>query len=113
MPEHLRFTDLPGSARASKFEGRDHGATVSFFLNRHAPGEGPSLHRHPYEETFIVQRGTATFTVDGETVEAHGGEILIVPAGAAHGFVNSGDARLEIVSIHPAPEIVQDWLDEG
>jgi hypothetical protein len=48
MPEPLPFTDLPGSERARKFEGRDHGAAVSFFISTHAPGEGPVLHRHPY-----------------------------------------------------------------
>jgi quercetin dioxygenase-like cupin family protein len=107
----LSVADLPGSETASRFEGRDHDATVSFFLSRHPPGTGPGLHRHPYEETFIIEEGSATFTVDGESIEAQAGQIIVVPAGAAHGFVNSGEGVLRQVSIHPSDHMVQEWLE--
>jgi quercetin dioxygenase-like cupin family protein len=112
MSRPLSVADLPGSERASRFEGRDHGATVSFFLGRFPPGTGPRLHRHPYEETFIIEEGSATFTVDGETVEAQAGQIVVVPAGAAHCFVSSGDGALRQLSIHPSDHMVQEWLEE-
>jgi mannose-6-phosphate isomerase-like protein (cupin superfamily) len=111
MPTPLPFDDLPGSQRARRFEGAEHGASVSFFLNRHAAGEGPKLHVHPYEETFIVQGGSATFTVGGETIEASAGHILIVPPKTPHKFVNSGDSRLQLVSIHAAASMVQEDLE--
>ena len=112
MPIPLPFTELPGSERARRFEGKDHGAQVSFFLSLHAPGEGPGLHRHPYEETFILLGGTATFTVGDETIEAAPGHVLIVPPNTPHKFLNSGDGRLQQVSIHSAPEMSQEWLEE-
>jgi quercetin dioxygenase-like cupin family protein len=112
MATPLLFTDLPGSERARQFEGAKHGASASFFLSTHAPGEGPDLHRHPYDETFILLKGQVTFTVDGETIEAHAGEVVIVPARAAHKFANSGEGRIQMVSIHPPPEMVQEWLEE-
>lgn len=111
MPRPLQAADLPGSANASLFEGADHGSSVSFFLSRHPPGEGPGLHRHPYEETFVLEEGRVTFTVDGETIEAEPGQIVVVPAGAAHRFVCSGDGPLRMVSIHPAERVQQEWLD--
>jgi quercetin dioxygenase-like cupin family protein len=111
MPRVFSVTDLPGGKRAWKFEGTNYGSSVSFFISHHQPGQGPRLHRHPYEETFILEEGTVTFTVDGETVEARAGEIVVVPAGAAHKFVNSGDGALRQVSIHPAPQMVQEWLE--
>jgi quercetin dioxygenase-like cupin family protein len=110
-PRPVAFTDLPGSERARRFEGRDHGANVSFFLSTHASGEGPKLHRHPYEETFILQGGRCTFTVGDETVEAAPGHVLIVPPNTPHKFVNSGETRLQQVSIHSAPAIVQEDLE--
>ncbi|HEX8075086.1 MAG TPA: cupin domain-containing protein [Thermoleophilaceae bacterium] len=110
MPTQLSIADLPGSETASRFEGADHGSTVSFFITRHPPGAGAPLHRHPYEETFIVEEGTAEFTIDGQTTEARAGQIVIVPAGAAHGFRNAGDGVLRQVSIHPAPRMEQEWL---
>lgn len=111
MPSPLGFDDLPGTERARRFEWADHGASVSFFLNRHAPGEGPKLHLHPYEETFIVQAGNAAFTVGEETIDAAAGHILIVPPNTPHKFVNSGESRLQLVSIHPAASMVQDDLE--
>jgi quercetin dioxygenase-like cupin family protein len=111
MPDNLQFEDLPGSERSRRFEGRDHGATVSFFISRHAPGEGPPLHRHPYEETFIMQEGTAEFTVDRETVEASAGEIVVVPANTPHKFVNTGSERIRQVSIHACDHMIQEDLE--
>jgi quercetin dioxygenase-like cupin family protein len=111
MPRPLPFTDLPGSDRARRFEGKDHGANVSFFLSTHAPGEGPRLHRHPYEETFILLAGQATFTVGDETLNPAPGHVLIVPPNTPHKFVNSGETRLQQVSIHSAPEMVQEDLE--
>jgi quercetin dioxygenase-like cupin family protein len=104
-------TDLHGNGVASRFEGKEHGATVSFFVTRFPPGCGPALHRHPYEETFLVEEGTATFAVDGRTVVAHAGQVVVVPAGAAHGFVNSAHGVLRQVSIHPSDQVVQEWVE--
>jgi quercetin dioxygenase-like cupin family protein len=112
MPRVLSVADLPGSETAFRFEGRDYDATVSFFISRHPPGAGPSLHRHPYEETFIVERGSATFTVDGETIEARAGHVVVVPAGAAHCFISSGDGALRQISVHPSERVVQELLEE-
>jgi quercetin dioxygenase-like cupin family protein len=102
--------DVPGDETAYRFEGADNGAQVSFFIGRFPPGAGPPLHRHPYEETFVIEAGTAIFTVDGETTEAGGGQIVVVPAGAPHRFVASGESVLRFVSIHPAARMEQEWL---
>src|SRR5918998_558555 len=90
---------LPGGENASRFDGHEHGASVSFFISRNRPGTGPDLHRHPYEETFIVQDGKARFTVGEETIEATAGEIVVVPAGTPHKFVNTGQTRLRQINI--------------
>jgi mannose-6-phosphate isomerase-like protein (cupin superfamily) len=75
------------------------------------PGGGPKLHRHPYEEVFIVQQGTATFTAGDETVEVKGGQVVVVPAGVAHKFVNSGEERLRQVDLHASERYVTEWLE--
>lgn len=111
MTAKLRIDDLPGSERARRFEGKDHEATASFFVNTHAPGEGPSLHRHPYEEIFILLDGSATFRRGEDEIGAEKGEIVIVPANTPHGFTNTGDERLLFVSIHPAAAMVQEDLE--
>jgi mannose-6-phosphate isomerase-like protein (cupin superfamily) len=67
----------------------------------------------PYEETFLVQGGSAVFTVGDEAVEARAGQVLVVPAGTAHGFVATSGEPLELVSIHPAPDMQTEWLSRS
>ena len=97
----INIDRLPGSENASRFEGHEYGASVSFFLTRNRAGTGPELHRHPYEETFIVLDGKVRFTLGEETLEATAGQIVVVPAGTAHKFVRTGAGRLRQISIHP------------
>jgi mannose-6-phosphate isomerase-like protein (cupin superfamily) len=108
----IRIQDLPGSGSSHRFDGTDHGAPVSFFLTEAEPGEGPSLHVHPYAETFVIQEGQATFTIGDETVEAHAGEIVVAPADTPHAFVNPGPGVLRSVNIHPVAEMQTVWLEE-
>jgi mannose-6-phosphate isomerase-like protein (cupin superfamily) len=102
---------LPGGENASRFDGHEHGASVSFFISHNPPGSGPDLHRHPYEETFIVQGGSASFTVGGRTIEATAGEIVVVPARTPHKFISCGTGRLRQISIHPVAQRVTEWLE--
>jgi mannose-6-phosphate isomerase-like protein (cupin superfamily) len=110
--EPISLETLALSHRAARFEGKDHGTTISFFVTNHAPGEGPSLHRHPYPETFIVQQGTVTFTVGDQQLVTSAGNVVVVPADTWHGFENTGDEPLRQVSVHASPEVIQEFLDE-
>ena len=109
MPIEMRT--LPGSEESRRFEGADYGSQVSFFHVFNAPGAGPSLHIHPYEETFIVDYGEATFTVGDEEIVAVGGQIVIAPPNTPHKFVNSGDDTLHLTGIHSAPRMEQTDLE--
>jgi len=109
MPTPIEVSDLPGNL-IGRFEGREHGATVSFFIGTFKAGTGPRLHIHPYDETFIVEAGTATFTVAGEMLELTAGQIAVVPAGTPHKFVAGEGFRL--VAILPSDHMQQDSVDE-
>jgi mannose-6-phosphate isomerase-like protein (cupin superfamily) len=102
---------LPGGENAVRFDGHEHGASVSFFITRNRPGTGPKLHKHPYDETFIMQEGEARFTVGDESIEAAAGEIVVVPANSPHGFVNTGEDVLRQVNIHASPWMKTEWLE--
>ena len=112
MPEPLPLEQFRITETALRFEGRDHGSTISFFVTNHPPEASVPLHRHPYEETFIVQEGTAAFSIGGETVEVTAGEAIVVPPETAHGFLNTGEGPLRLVSIHPADHVQQEWLED-
>lgn len=83
---------LPWSAIAHEFVGSDHGGVPFTFLLVEAPaGSGARLHKHPY-------------------VDVDAGQIVVIPAGQPHGFVNSGEDVLRQVDIHGAPEFSTEWL---
>jgi mannose-6-phosphate isomerase-like protein (cupin superfamily) len=93
-----------------KWQGFEHGAGLSLFLVDTPPGGGPALHRHEYEEVFVVHEGQARFFVGDEEIDAGPGAVVVVPPRAVHRFVNGGAGRLRLVAIHHAPEIVTEWL---
>jgi len=108
------MTELLLSGETARvFEGSQYGDTnVSFFLIDAPPGDGPSLHSHPYEEIFVIQAGQVTFTVGDAIIEATGGQIVIAPAGVPHKFVNSGKTPLRSINIHPISRMITEWLED-
>ena len=110
-----RVVDLADPARGDdvgEFQGHRLGAGVSLIVVDAPPGGGPMLHRHPYEEVFVVQEGTATLTAGDEKVEVTGGQVVVVPAGVSHKFVNTGVGRLRQVDIHASERFVTEWLED-
>jgi mannose-6-phosphate isomerase-like protein (cupin superfamily) len=113
MTHVINMNELPHRATSHTFEGYRYGdANVSLFLTDAPPGSGPRLHTHPYAEVFVVQEGQATFTAGDATIQATAGQIVVVPAGMPHKFVNSGSGRLRQISIHTSERMVTEWLEE-
>lgn len=103
---------LPGNATSRQFEGYLHANTnVSFFMSSTPPGRGPGLHTHPYEEIFIVQAGTLTFTVGDETLEVSTEAVVVVPPGTPHKFTNTGADVAQHVDVHATPQMQTTWLE--
>ena len=113
MAQVISHDELPNNGSVYTFEGYQYAdVDVSFFLSDTAPGKGPDLHKHPYDEVFVVQEGELTFTVGEETIKATGGQIVIAPTGAPHKFVNSGTGRAKHIDIHTSRRMITDWLEE-
>jgi quercetin dioxygenase-like cupin family protein len=111
--EVLKLDELPFSRIAREFVGAEHGDVgVCLILVDAPPGRGPSLHRHPYAELFIVQEGEATFTADGAEQAVGPGSLVVVPAGTPHKFVATGEAQLRMTSIQPSSSFSTEWLNE-
>jgi len=93
------YEELPGAAG------------VSLILESTSrAGVGPRLHQHPYAETFLIRRGSATFTVGTEQLEAHAGQVLVVPRDTPHTF-RTGPQGYEAVHIHANERFVTTWLE--
>ncbi len=110
----LDKADLARSGTAYEFEGHRHGGTnVSFIMIDAPPGSGPRPHKHLYEEVFVVQKDDVTFTVGEDTIEASAGQIVVVPAGVPHKFVNSGTGQARHIDIHASRRMTTEWLEKG
>ncbi len=75
------------------------GGEFCFIDTVNAPGFGPPRHRHRETEVFRVMEGRYLFEVDGEQFYAEEGDVVTVPGGASHAFVNvtDGPARQYIL----------------
>lgn len=104
-----------GESWAENYEELPGGAGISIILESTTqPGVGPRPHRHPYAETFIIRRGSATFTIglgtEAEQLVGRAGQILVVPARTPHRFATGPDGY-EAVHIHASERFVTEWLE--
>lgn len=91
--------------------GADHGATISLILDHSRPGQGPRLHSHPYDETWVVEQGNVTFHAGDERHRVGPGAIVIVAPGVPHKFTNDGPGPSSMVCIHASPTMITEWLE--
>lgn len=103
----IKADELP----TGNLEGVQHGASISLILDQSAPGEGPKLHRHPYDETWVVVAGNLTFQAGDDQLDAGSGDIVLVPSGVPHKFINHGRNRANLICIHANPTFDTEWLE--
>jgi mannose-6-phosphate isomerase-like protein (cupin superfamily) len=102
----IEISELPDG----NLEGYLHGGSVSVIFERSdRAGVGPRLHRHPYDETFLVYAGAARFTVGGEELVVSAGQILIATALTPHKFVTLGEYAAH--HVHANDRLITEWLE--
>lgn len=67
------------------------------------PGMGAPLHLHAVEEVLEVMEGEAEIWCGEETYFATANQSVLVPAGAKHGFRNTGTGKLHVRATLSAP----------
>ncbi|QRM55394.1 cupin domain-containing protein [Sinorhizobium sp. BG8] len=99
---HVRF---PPSASDGAF---------SIIETINSPGSGPPRHRHREAEIFRVLEGRYLYEVDGRRFIAEVGDVVSIPGGAEHGFVNISDkpAR-QYILITPALDAAAFFTELG
>jgi mannose-6-phosphate isomerase-like protein (cupin superfamily) len=83
------------------------GELLQIDLELSPDGHVPGMHVHPaQEERFEVVSGRMKFRKGMRTVEAEAGDVVVVPAGTAHKFSNTGDETAVVrVEVRPALEM--------
>ena len=84
------------------------GGAITIMETVNAPGFGPPLHRHAETEIFRVREGVYLYEIGGRRFYGKAGDLITVPGGSAHAFVNVGErpAR-QMVLMLPAMDAVR------
>jgi quercetin dioxygenase-like cupin family protein len=69
-------------------------------LNCFEPGQAQAVHTHAGADKFyVVLSGKATFVVGAETISAAPGDLVLAPAGVAHGVPQADQRTVVLVCI--------------
>jgi mannose-6-phosphate isomerase-like protein (cupin superfamily) len=81
------------------------GKNLQLVLMAIEPGSeiGEEVH-HDRDQFFRVEKGKGTVVIDGQRSEIKGDDAIIVPAGARHNIMNTGDEPLRLYTIYGPPE---------
>lgn len=69
------------------------------------PGEGIGEEVHDgHDQFFRIESGSGEVRIDGKATPIKDDDAVIVPAGARHNVINTGDAPLTLYTLYGPPE---------
>jgi mannose-6-phosphate isomerase-like protein (cupin superfamily) len=86
---------LPGEATGGAYSLIDYTLAVG--------AGGPPVHRHAYDELFVVLHGTVTLTHEGRTFRVGAGEFAFCKGGTAHTFANPDPVPVRLLIVLSPP----------
>ena len=76
-------------------------------------GEDIGAEVHPdNDQVLIFTEGSARAEVDDETREVVAGDMVVVPAGSRHNFVNTGAGTLRLLTVYGPPDHAPDTVHQ-
>jgi mannose-6-phosphate isomerase-like protein (cupin superfamily) len=104
--DSLNFQDLPGRLSADPFADLDSESSVR--LVKLGRTKGRMAHRHPHsEEVLYIRSGSGSVWIDGTLHPVKSGDIVRIPAGAAHATVPDEGIEMELVCFFPHPVLAE------
>jgi quercetin dioxygenase-like cupin family protein len=98
-PDNLPHIGLVGDTYTVTVSGEDTHGRFCVVDMHIPPGGGPGLHRHDFEETFILLEGEMEATFRGKKNKVHAGETVHIPANAPHKFHNASSTPVRLLCI--------------
>jgi mannose-6-phosphate isomerase-like protein (cupin superfamily) len=68
------------------------------------PGEEIGEETHDGDQLLLFVEGEGEAVLDGSSSAVRAGEMVFVPAGTLHNFVNTGSEPLRLVTVYAPPE---------
>jgi quercetin dioxygenase-like cupin family protein len=88
-------------------------ADVAVIVEEIGVGDAIPLHRHQIDEVLLYEAGVAEVRIDQETYHVRAGDIVIVPAGAAHGARNVGSDKVSVRAVFPSHRIDITYIERN
>ncbi len=81
------------------------GKYLQLVLMALAPGEeiGEEVHED-HDQFFRIEEGKGAVVIDGISTKIQSDDAIVVPAGARHNVINTGDDPLKLYTIYGPPE---------
>lgn len=77
------------------------------------PGEDIGMETHTtHDQFFRIEKGHGEIVIDGTKRKVKGGDAIIVPAGALHNLINTGDKPLRLYTLYGPPNHVDGLLEK-
>lgn len=67
-------------------------------------GEEIGLETHDLDQVLVFVSGQGETILEGERAPIGGGDVVVVPAGVAHNFVNTGTVPLKLFTVYAPAE---------
>lgn len=67
------------------------------------PAEEIGAEVHTLDQFFRVEEGAGEVVLDGVRTPVHAGFAIVVPAGAKHNIINTGDRPLKLYTLYAPP----------
>lgn len=100
----LVFADLPGRRAADPLAGVPAASSIRIVELGRSPAR--TAHRHPHsEEVVYVESGTGSVWIEGTEHRVEAGDLVHVPAGAAHATVPDEGVLMRLVCFFPHPDL--------
>lgn len=100
----VKITGKTDYSRFIRPAGEDEGIWldhVEVHLVTHPVGQVKEMHVHdpPQDHVIVMRSGRMRWTVEDQTLDAEPGDVIVTPAGTAHGYEVLGDAPARVVCI--------------
>jgi quercetin dioxygenase-like cupin family protein len=109
----LPYIGLVGDTYTITVSGEDTDGRFCVIDMHVPPGGGPGLHRHNYDETFIVLDGEIEVIFRGAKSTARAGDTANIPSNAPHRFHNASSEPARLICICSPAGLDKFFLELG
>lgn len=89
------------------------GHNLQLVLMALPPGQDIGMETHAtHDQFFRIEKGHGEVVIDGLRHKIKGGDGLIIPAGAKHNLINTGDKPLRLYTIYGPPNHVDKLVEQ-